>query len=166
MPVKENRGGKHLPRIKIAKADTVRLKVLLNKGVHPARTIKRARVLELLGEGSSVKEVCEIMSVYPPMVRRVGWRYLDEGLDAALNERPRPGQARKLDASQRSRIVAMVCAEPPSGRSRWTVRLLTEEVKAAGVVSDISREAIRRTLQAHDLKPWRKKNVVRSTSGR
>jgi transposase len=165
MPVKENRGGKRLPSIKLKKSDAARLKSVLNKGVHSSRLIKRARVLELLSQGKGIAEIHEIMGVYAPMIRRVGWRYIEGGLDAALNERPRPGAARKLDASGAARVVAMVCADPPEGRSRWTVRLLAEEAKAAAIVVSIGKETIRRTLKEHDLKPWREKNVVRPKIG-
>src|ERR1035438_8590067 len=41
----------------------------------------------------------------------------------ALHDRQRPGAAALLDHSQRQRIIAMVCADPPPGYARWTVRL-------------------------------------------
>ena len=46
-------------------------------------------------------------------------------------------------------------------RSRWTVRLLTEEVVKRKLVPRVGRETIRVLLESHDLKPWREKNVVR-----
>jgi len=32
-----------------------------------------------------------------------------------------------VEDSQRQRIIAMVCSDPPAGRARWTVRLVAEE---------------------------------------
>ena len=32
-----------------------------------------------------------------------------------------------LEDSQKQRIIAMVCSDPPEGRARWTVRLVAEE---------------------------------------
>ena len=92
-------------------------------------------------------------------------RYRQGGLERALYERPRPGKATLLDAQQRQRIVALACSPPPAGRSRWTVRLLTEEVMKRKLLPRVGRETIRVLLENHDLKPWREKNVVRGRTG-
>ena len=34
---------------------------------------------------------------------------------------------RDLEDSQKQRIIAMVCSQPPEGRARWTVRLVAEQ---------------------------------------
>ena len=59
----------------------------------------------------------------------------------------------------------MVCTKPPEGRARWTVRLIVEEAVKRKLVPKAGRETIRILLQSHDLKPWRKKNVVRRGTG-
>jgi hypothetical protein len=56
---------------------------------------------------------------------------LRAGLEAALGEDARPKQSKMLDAKQQAAIVAMVCAPPPPGRSRWTVVLIAEEATPA-----------------------------------
>ena len=82
-----------------------------------------------------------------------------------MYERPRPGKTALLDAPEWKRIVALVCGPPPTGRARWTVRLLTEEVVKRKLVPRVGRETIRVLLESHDLKPWREKNVVRGGAG-
>jgi putative transposase len=82
-------------------------------------------------------------------------------LERALYERPRPGHAELLGASDKQRIIAMVCSQPPEGRARWTVRLVAEEAVKRKLVPRVGRETIRILLESHDLKPWREKNVVR-----
>ena len=72
-----------------------------------------------------------------------------------------PGRAAVLDDSQKQRIIAMVCSDPPEGRARWTVRLVAEEAVKRRLVPRVGRETIRILLLHHDLKPWREKNVVR-----
>lgn len=66
------------------------------------------------------------VGTYPREVRRVGWGYLKGGLAEALGEDARPKQSRMLDAKQQSAIVAMICAPPPPGRSRWTLMLMVK----------------------------------------
>lgn len=135
---------------------------MLSKGTWPARALKRARILQLLDEGWTVRDVMVSTGSYPLTIRKIGYRYLSGGLDEALNERPRPGAKRLLDKRQEVRVVAMVCGPAPSGRARWSVRLATVEASKRGLVDSVGRETIRLVLRGHDLKPWRKKNVVRA----
>ena len=66
-----------------------------------------------------------------------------------------------LEDSQKQRIIAMVCSNPPEGRARWTVRLVAQEAVKRRLVPRVGRETVRILLLDHDLKPWREKNVVR-----
>jgi transposase len=99
-------------------------------------------------------------------VRAIARRYEEEGLEAALYEKPRPGQPRLLDAGRSQRIIAMVCGPPPEGRARWSVRLIAQEAVKRKFALRVGRETIRILLTHHDLKPWREKNVVRGGVGR
>jgi len=130
-----------------------------------ARRWKRIRILELLHERWSLAQVAAAVGTYPREVRRVGWRYLDRGVEAALTDEPRPKPPKRLDTRQQAAIVAMVCGPPPAGYARWTVRVTTEETARRGIVADVGRETIRQVLAHHELKPWRKKNVVRPDAG-
>ena len=53
---------------------------------------------------------------------------------------------RKVDGRTEARLIEIACSPAPEGHSRWTIRLLEDEMK---VILDepISREAIRRTLK-------------------
>ena len=115
-----------------------------------ARTWKRIRMLELLHEQWSLADVAEAIGTYPREVRRVGWRYLERGVPAALTDDPRPKPPPLLDTRQQAAIVAMVCGPPPAGYARWTVRVTTEETKRRGIVADVGRETVRQVLARHD----------------
>jgi hypothetical protein len=82
-------------------------------------------------------------------VRNVGRRYQLGGLDAALYDKQRPGAATILDDSQKQRLIAMVCSDPPQGRARWTVRLVAEEAVKRKLVPQVGRETIRVLLLHH-----------------
>jgi hypothetical protein len=97
----------------------------------------------------------------PQAIRKVAHRYQESGLERALYEKERPGAATLLEDSQKQRIIAMVCSDPPEGRAGWTVRLVVEEAIKRKLVPKVGRETIRILLLHHDLKPWREKNVVR-----
>ncbi|WP_141594501.1 helix-turn-helix domain-containing protein [Myxococcus sp. AB056] len=152
-------------RLKLKQADRAALEALTHRGRESVRVLRRARALQLLSEGWTVVGVAEAVGVTQTTVRTVRRRYLEEGLGAALHERPRPGAARLLTETQASGVVAMVCSPPPEGRARWTVRLIAQEAVRRGLVAKVGRETVRELLLRHDLKPWREKNVVRARTG-
>jgi putative transposase len=148
-------------RIDVAKKDQKTLKKLLAGGVQPVRVVLRALVLQQMAKGVSAPRIATVVPVTAQAIRKIGHRYRQEGLERALYEKARPGAAALLETSQRQRIIAMACSDPPEGRARWTVRLLVEEAVKRGLVPRVGRETVRILLLHHDLKPWREKNVVR-----
>jgi transposase len=138
---------------------------MLNKGWESARVLRRALILRQLDRGQKAGQVASQVGVASKTVRAIARRYGDEGLESALYEKPRPGQQRRLDAGQSQRIIAMVCGSPPAGQARWSVRLIAQEAVKRKLVAKVGRETIRILLRTHDLKPWRKKNVVRGGTG-
>ena len=147
--------------IDVAKKDQKELRGLLKGGVQQVRVVLRALALLQLAEKASAPQIAKVIPITPQAIRRLGHRYQMAGLDGALYEKQRPGAAEVLDATQKQRIIAMVCSDPPEGQARWTVRLVTEEAVKRKLVPRVGRETIRVLLLHHDLKPWREKNGVR-----
>jgi transposase len=147
-------------RVRLTKGDREKLDDVLSGGIQAVRTVLRALALGHLHEGKTVSDVAANLRLTPKAVREIGRRYEDSGLDQALYDKQRPGAARVLEDSQKQRIIAMVCSDPPAGRARWTVRLVAEEAVKRRLVARVGRETIRILLLHHDFKPWREKNVV------
>src|SRR5215472_17321451 len=154
-----------LAQNQLSKQERQELQRLLQSGLQPVRTVLRALALRQMAEGQTVRQVAKNVGLTPKTVWLTSQRYRQGGLERALYERPRPGKAALLDAPHRQCIVALACGPPPEGRSRWTVRLRTEEVVKRKLVPRVGRETIRVLLESHDLKPWREKNVVRGGTG-
>jgi hypothetical protein len=149
-------------RIEVAKKDQRELHKMLNGGIQPVRAVLRAMALLQLAKGVSAPRIAEFIPLTPQAIRKVGHRYMAGGFERAVYEKERPGAAGLLEASQKQRIIAMVCAGPPEGHARWTVRLVAEQAVKKRLVPRVGRETIRVLLLSHDLKPWREKNVVRA----
>ena len=148
-------------RVRLTSRDREKLDDVLSGGIQAVRVVLRALALCQLHKGKAASEVAANVRLTPKAVREIGRRYEDSGLELALYDRQRPGAAMLLEDSQRQRIIAMVCSDPPEGRARWTVRLVAEEAVKRRLVPRVGRETIRVLLLHHDLKPWREKNVVR-----
>lgn len=148
-------------RISLTEEEIRQLKILIRKGIANARAITRARVLLMAHDGKTDKEIYQTLSLAESTPYDIRKRYTAGGLQRALFDAPRPGQKRKLTGIQEAEVIAIACTKAPKGYVRWTLDLLTEEVKdKLGVV--IGRTAIWKILLRNDTKPWLKKNVVYS----
>ena len=132
------------------------LKRLVNTGTEKARKITRARILLLADEsprgisrgmGKTDKEIIEALGVSARTVAATRQRFVEEDLEGALNEKPRPGRPPKLSGRDEAMLTAIACSEPPEGRARWSVRLLADKLVELDIVDSISRESVREYLK-------------------
>lgn len=123
------------------------LKEMTSKGEIKARKMKRAQLLLKADEGMSDPEIMAALGVSRPMVERVRKRFVEGGLDRALNDAPRPGQKRKLDGRAEAHLVALACSDAPEGHDHWSLRLLAGRLVELSVVESISHETVRQTLK-------------------
>src|ERR1700679_3441039 len=151
-------------RIEVTTKDRKQLQKLLSGGIQQVRVVLRTVALLQLAKGVSAPRIADMLPLTPQAIRKIGHRYREGGLERALYEKQRPGAETLLEDSQKQRIIAMVCSDPPEGCARWTVRLVAEEAVKRRLIPRAGRETIRILLLHHDLKPWREKNVVRGRS--
>ena len=143
-------------QLKLSSKDVRSISELLK--YEEARVIRRCNILHALNLGYGVVEISTLLQVHRNTVRNVGLTYLELGLEPSLYDETRSGRPIDFDDRERSRIIAMVCSDPPSGHYRWTLDLIVEESQKRELIKDrISREQVRIILQEHDLKPWREK---------
>ena len=119
--------GRPALRIEVAPKDQKELTRILRGGVQQVRVVLRALALLHWAEGASPPRISSMVRLTAQAIRNLARRYQKGGWEAALYEKQRPGAAAWLDASQKQRIIAMVCSDPPTGRARWTVRLVAQE---------------------------------------
>jgi putative transposase len=127
------------------------------RGSTPARVVKRARILLCLDEGNSVDETAYRVGCGTATVKRIRRRFLDEGAESALVNRPSGAPPRALSDEETKELIAFACSSPPSGYARWSIRLLVEHFRIP-----VTRYTVHKVLKEDGLKPWREKNVVRS----
>lgn len=123
------------------------LETLTRKGTCKARKLKRALVLLAADDGDPDAVIADKVRVHAVTVERIRRRCVEEGVAAALAERPRPGQARKLDGRQEAHLLALACSAPPAGQKRWTMQLLADKLVELRMVERISDETVRRVLK-------------------
>lgn len=126
------------------------LKTTLRRGTTPARMQARARVLDLLHRQQHPDAIAATLGLSVQTVFNVKRRYLAEGLESALQEKPRSGTPRRIAGDARAKITALACSSAPLGHARWTLRLLADRAVALGFVETISHNAVKEILKKTD----------------
>lgn len=120
---------------------------LTRAGELSARKMKRALILLKADEGWKDKEIVAALNTSRPTVERIRKRYVEGGLDKALDEDPRPGARKKLDGRAEARLIALACSDGPEDSDRWALRALADKLVDLGLVDSISHEAVRQYLK-------------------
>ena len=102
-------------KVELTEAERSRLNEVSQRGKASVRTVKRALSLLKADQGLRDREIADALLVNAATVARARKRYVEEGLEAAINDRPRPGQERKLDGKQEAHLIAFACSAAPKG---------------------------------------------------
>jgi transposase len=139
------------------KADLV---ALIQKGRSGARKIKRANILLLANAGKPDIEIAELLQTSWLTVLRTRHRFVEGGLDFALNELPRAGRLPKIDVKIETILTTLAQSQPPDGRVRWTLQLLADRLVALTRLESLSYEAVRLVLKKTVSNPGSVRNGV------
>ena len=142
--------GKRLEPVRLSAEELASLELVLSKGTHSVRKIKRAQILLHHHAGKQPMAIAEAIGVSLATVYNVHGRYLQDKL-AALEEKPRPGQPRKVTPEVEAAVTRIACSQAPEGYARWTVSLLNERIVQLGY--QVHDESVRLVLKKASLNP-------------
>lgn len=116
--------------VKLMKDERENLLSLINKGKASAKKLTHARILleadenEGVGKQKTDEEIAKLLHVSYQSVKRVRKRFVEKGLETALERKPHSGKKpHKINGDEEARLVALCCSSPPEGRCRWTLKL-------------------------------------------
>jgi transposase len=135
--------------VNLEKHEVEYLEGVINKGKRSARLITRARILLKTAAGHKDCEIMEALGVSDRMVYTTRKACVEGGVDAALQDLPRPGHKPKLTDKQCAHVIATACSAAPEGHAHWTLRLLAEEVVKLEFAESFSHESVRQLLKKH-----------------
>ena len=141
--------------VTLTDAQRAHVLAFLKKGAAKARMLTRARILLCSAEGKTDRLIADLLQVTPETVRNIRKRCATAGLEAALQERPRPGAQPNLDSTPEALRVALACSAPPEGREHWTMHLLADRLVELEVAESISDEPVRRVVNQTNASPGR-----------
>ncbi len=121
----------------------------MRKGKSAAWSQARARSLLKAAAGCPEEAIVKALEVSASRVAKTRLRCVEEGVEAALKDPPRPGQKPKLTDRQAAQVIAIACSPAPEGHARWTLRLLAGKVVELNYAESFSHEAVRQLLKKH-----------------
>jgi putative transposase len=134
-------------QIKLNKKELRYLESQKQAGNLNLRKYNRINILLLLNKGKRTSEIEDFLGVDRITVWRTKNRYLEQGIEDALEEADRSGQPKKYVSQHETELAVLACGPCPAGRKRWTVRLLTETLKSKPGFQTINRESVRLALK-------------------
>ena len=125
---------------------------LVNTGKGAARTLTHARILLKAdcgpdGRAWSDAMISTALAVSIPSIERVRPTLVLDCFHAALQRKPPPSRARKLDGHHEAQLVALACSPAPEGHQRWTLRLLADKLVALTDLDGLAPETVRLMLK-------------------
>lgn len=112
------------------------LEKLTSSGKISARQMKRAQIL-LKSDGLvnwSYERIMEAFDVSAVTIAAVRKAFVEQGLEIALQrKKPDREYEHALDGEGEAHLIALACSEPPSGRKRWSLRLLRDRFVKLGM---------------------------------
>ena len=143
--------GNRIYKVTLTEDEREQLRKMLTSGKAAARKLNHARILlyadqDVAGLRRTDQQIAATLGVGLRTVARVRQRFVEENFAAALQPRPRPHGAYRVDAQAAADIIAVAKEAPPQGRKRWTLRLIAERLVVLGY-GTFSHETVRQVLK-------------------
>ncbi len=145
-------------RVTLTKEERDELETLAKREKIAARIFIHARVLLLCDAGPygpawQVSEAATALGVTSRTVEHIKQRFVEEGLEAALERKPtdKPPRDIRFDGAFEAKVIALACSDAPEGQTRWTVRLLADKAVELNFAESVSHMTVQRVLKKTNL---------------
>jgi hypothetical protein len=141
-------------KVTLNKQERAMLQEIATRGKHSSQKVLNALILLGCDEGRfqerklTAEEIAGVLPVSMKKVDRVKRRFVELGLEAALDKQQAKRQYwRKADGDFEAHLIALSCGKPPQGHVRWSLRLLADKMVELEYVDAVSYETVRRVLK-------------------
>jgi transposase len=126
------------------------LESMIKVGKSAAYKIRNAHILlksDASADKWSAAQCAKVFSCHRNTVYNLRQRFVEEGLEAALERQKKAPRPLIVDGEAEARIIALSCGPVPQGYSQWSLRLLAQKIVELNIVESISHETVRSTLK-------------------
>ncbi len=150
-------------RLSLTPQEREELEAIVRKGKHSAQKVLNALILLNCDEQAPTRrtlkeqQIADVLNISAMKLHRVKQRFVDEGLEVALNgHKGIRTYEKKADGEFEAHLVALSCSTPPPGHARWSLRLLADKAVELQYIDSVSYETIRRVLKKTNSNPGKK----------
>jgi len=140
--------------VTLTKEERNSLRQMLSAGRESTRKLTRPRILLKADENWGDEAIHQALDISLSTIERVRRRFVEEGLEAALNRCPTTrSYEHKLDGNAEAHLISLACSSPPLGHKRWSLRLLADKLVTLEQVDvdSVSHETVRQVLKKTNL---------------
>jgi len=139
-------------KVTLTNEEKDQLHAITNKGSHKSQKVLNALILlncdESDGKKPTNEQISDILKVSMRKIDRVKKRFVEDGLEVALNGQHREREyLRKVDGDLEAHLIALSCSKAPPGFARWSLRMLADKAVELKYVDSLSHETVRRVLK-------------------
>lgn len=141
-------------KVTLNKQERAVLEEIATRGKHSTQKVLNALILLGCDEGRfqkrklTAEQIAGVLPVSMKKVDRVKRRFVEHGLEAALEKQKAKRQyLKKADGDFEAHLIALSCGKPPQGHVRWSLRLLADKMVELEYVDAVSYETVRRVLK-------------------
>ena len=151
-------------KVTLTQEERDELHELSHNGKRAARVVLNALVLlavdngEYRTEKQTERDIAATLHISPCSINNLKRRFVEEGLEAALERKPMPSRGKRHDGDFEAHLTALACSKAPEGHARWSLRLLADRVVELQYIDRISHETIRRILKKTNSNPGENRN--------
>jgi len=140
--------------IHLSTDEKVKLKSLIKKKSTSKNILRRCQILLELDENNPThlthKQIAKTYGVCQATVTNIVADYANHGMEKAITyqRNPNSNAKRKIDGRTEAKLIKIACGPAPTGHSRWTLRLLTNQINLeldTPIGKDSIREALKKT---------------------
>jgi|SRR5882724_4254050 len=136
------------------------LEAIARDGSTKSKRFIHARALLMADEAYPLgrytdEQIAHSLGVSTKSVARVRAAFLRGGITVAVERKRRetPPIEPVIDGKAEAMLVAICCSKAPAGRTRWTMRLLADELVQRKIVTHVCAETVRKTLKKTNFSP-------------
>ncbi len=146
--------GRRKARVRLTDEQRMRLETITRGGNTKSKRFIHARVLLMADEAHAMgrytdEQIGRALGIATKTVARIRTAFLRGGVTVAVErkERESPPIAPVIDGKIEAKLVAICCSPAPAGRTRWTMRLLADELVSRKLVVSVCKETVRKALK-------------------
>lgn len=141
---------KHIVRLDAEEREF--LESVVKKGKGGAFKIRRAQILlhsDVNNSGASAARIAKMLHCREATVYEARKQLVENGFEGILERKKRetPAIPPLFDGKAEARLITLACSEPPEGRSRWTLQLLSDRVVELEIVPHCTANTIHEVLK-------------------